>query len=405
MTITWKTETRRVTELKPYEFNPRTITKDDLEKLKQSLINSGYHAPILIDLDNTIIAGHARWHALKQLKVKTLECRVPDRKLTESEFKEINIRDNVNNGNWDVDVLANNFDVPSLIEWGVPENLFAGFEADSMSGTTGLTDDDSVPEVPVEPTSKLGDLYALGDHKLLCGDSTNLDHVKRLMGEDKADMVFTDPPYGVSYADKNKSLNAVSKGNRIQTPIINDSLKDKELAEFFVMAFTSLFESMKEGAGFYVSAPQGGEQMMMMMMMSQAGLPVRHELIWVKNNHVLGRADYHYKHEPVLYGWKEGAAHSWYGERNQFSTLMVDKPHSSKLHPTMKPIELIEIFLKNSSKGDDIILDLFGGSGSTLIACEKTNRKCYMMELSPNYCDVIIKRWEEFTGKKAELIK
>jgi len=160
---------------------------------------------------------------------------------------------------------------------------------------------------------------------------------------------------------------------------------------------------MKPGAPFYIFAPQGGEQMMMMMMMMKAGLPVRHELIWVKNNHVLGRADYHYKHEPVLYGWKEGAGHPWFGDRNKFSIWNVNKPMSSKLHPTMKPVELCEIPIMNSSKGSDIVLDLFGGSGTTIIACEKTGRISYIMELDPKYCDVIVKRWQEFTGKEATL--
>ena len=161
-----------------------------------------------------------------------------------------------------------------------------------------------------------------------------------------------------------------------------------------------MFVAMKPGAPFYVFAPQGGEQMMMMMM-QEACLPVRHELIWVKNNHVLGRADYHYKHEPVLYGWKDGAGHPWYGDRNKFSIWNVDKPMQSKLHPTMKPVELVEIPIQNSSKGHDVVLDLFGGSGTTMIACEKTGRQARLMELDPKYCDVIVKRWQDFTGKQA----
>jgi DNA modification methylase len=223
------------------------------------------------------------------------------------------------------------------------------------------------------------------------------------MMNELVDLVVTDPPYGVSYADKNKSLNVVSPANRIQTPIKNDHLKGDELSSFFLSVFSSMFCVMKDGCPFYVFAPQGGEQMMMMMMMKEAALPVRHELIWVKNNHVLGRADYHYKHEPVLYGWKDGAGHPWYGERNKFSLWECNRPTSSKLHPTMKPVELVEIPINNSSRTNDVVLDLFGGSGTTLIACEKTGRRARLMELSEHYCDVIVKRWQTLTGKQATL--
>ena len=190
----------------------------------------------------------------------------------------------------------------------------------------GLTDEDAVPEAPEQPVTVEGDVWVLGKHRLMCGDSTSVDAVEKLMDGALADLVVTDPPYGVRYADKNSSLNASGRGNCIQTPIKNDHLQGDELKDFFLASFSSMFIAMKPGAPFYVFAPQGGEQMMMMMMMQEACLPVRHELIWVKNNHVLGRADYHYKHEPVLYGWKNGAGHPWYGDRNKFSIWHVDKP-------------------------------------------------------------------------------
>jgi DNA modification methylase len=224
-----------------------------------------------------------------------------------------------------------------------------------------------------------------------------------LLEGQQADMVFTDPPYGVSYADKNESLNKALKGNRIQTEIMNDHLQGDALGAFFLAIFSTMAAVMKPGCPFYVCAPQGGEQMMMMMMMMKAGIPMRHELIWIKNNHVLGRADYHYKHEPILYGWKDGAGHPWYGGRDKVSTWHVDKPMQSKLHPTMKPVELVEIALENSSKRGDTVLDLFGGSGTTLIACEKTGRTARLMELDPKYADVIVRRWQDYTGRQAVL--
>jgi DNA modification methylase len=221
------------------------------------------------------------------------------------------------------------------------------------------------------------------------------------MDGQRADMVFTDPPYGVSYADKNKALNATGRGNRIQREIKNDHLSLDESFGLWRDSFGSLHSACKEGAAYYVSSPSGGEQMMMMKALDESGWPVRHTIIWVKNNHVLGRCDYHYKHEPILYGWKEGAGHTWFGGRSQFSVWNVDKPVKSELHPTMKPIELIEIPVMNNTKSGDIVIDLFGGSGSTLITCEKTSRHCRMMELDPIYCDVIITRWQDYTGQTA----
>jgi DNA modification methylase len=340
---------------------------------------------------------------LKKKGVQYVDAYVPSRELTEAEQQEVVIRMNANQaGEWDNDLLEDNFDKGDLEEWGLDD-----IEWSEQEPAEGLTDDDEVPEVAEEPTAQKGDIWLLGDHRLMCGDSTDPADVALLMNGNKADMVFTDPPYGVSYADKNKSLNFVDKGNRVQREIANDHGDIKSISEnLFKPAFKNLNDSMATGASFYVCSPQGGDQMMMMMMMMmQAGdIPVKHELMWLKNNIVIGRADYHYKHEPILYGWKEGASHYFTDSRKENSVWEFDKPLSSKLHPTMKPVELIEYAIGNSSKKGWSVLDLFGGSGSTLIACEKTDRKCYMMELDPHYVDVIIKRWEDYTGNKAELL-
>lgn len=262
-------------------------------------------------------------------------------------------------------------------------------------------DEDEVPEPPADPITKAGDLWLLGDHRVLCGDSVKAEDVKRLMAGAKAQLVITDPPYGVSYSDKNAFLNAIDEGNRNQTKIENDHLNKKETQTMWGLAFKNMADAMGAGAVVYCFMPQGGDQMMMMMMMMEGGIEPRHELIWLKNNHVLGRSDYNYKHEPILYAWKKGG-HKFYGD---FSTSVIEckKPHASKLHPTMKPVELIATLARNSSQLNETIYDPFLGSGTTLIAAEQLNRKCYGMEISPAYCDVIVRRWETMTGKSAVL--
>ena len=238
-------------------------------------------------------------------------------------------------------------------------------------------------------------------HRLICGDSTDKATVERLMDGKKADMVFTDPPYNVDYSSKNAFLNEADKGNLIQKDIEGDfGYTDEECGEkLWKPAFQNMRDNAKDCCSIYVTMPQGGAHMMMMMMCA-ASWQVKHELIWVKNNHVLGRTDYFYKHEPILYGWAK--THKFYG-KGEFdkSVWEIPKPQKSDLHPTMKPIRLIANCLQNNSVENDIVMDLFGGSGSTLIACEQLGRVCYMCEISTHYCDVIIKRWENLTGNKA----
>lgn len=398
--IEWSLEKRDINSLKPYANNPRNFTEKGLEDLGESLDNIGMAQALNITKDGVVLSGNARLSVLKKKGVQYVDAYVPNRELTEAEQQEVVIRMNANQaGEWDNDLLKDNFDKEDLEEWGLDD-----IEWSEEEPTEGLTDDDEVPEVAEEPTAQKGNIWLLGDHRLMCGDSTDPADVALLMNGNKADMVFTDPPYGVSYADKNKSLNFVDNGNRVQREIANDHGDIKNISEnLFKPAFKNLNDSMATGASFYVCSPQGGDQMMMMMMQA-SDIPVKHELMWLKNNIVIGRADYHYKHEPILYGWKEGASHYFTDSRKENSVWEFDKPLSSKLHPTMKPVELIEYVIGNSSKKGWSVLDLFGGSGSTLIACEKTDRKCYMMELDPHYVDVIIKRWEDYTGNKAKLL-
>jgi len=356
----------------------------------------------VIDADNTIISGHQRMKLMQALGrgEEVIDVRVPNRKLTDDELKEANLRENKNLGEWDFDLLAENFEPCELEMVGFSEEELKDiFQMDLPGGEGGNGDPDAVPDPPVEPKSKLGDLFQLGRHRLLCGDSTKREAVEKLMGGEKADLFITDPPYGVSYADKNVFLNAISRGNRIQKHIENDHQTPVEMKKVWIAAFKVAHDACSDKASYYIFGPQGGELMMMMMSIIDAGWQLKHMLIWVKNNHVLGRCDYNYKHEPILFGWKEKGIHEFYGDASNASVWEVDKPLKSDLHPTMKPILLMEKALENSSKKGDCILDLFGGSGSTLIACEKTNRRCFMCEIDPLYTDICVIRWINYMIK------
>lgn len=389
----WKLEKRRLEELIPYEFNPRNITKKGKVELKKSIDKFGLAEPIVINLDNVIIGGHARYFVLLEKAEVFCDCYVPSFLLTPKEMKELNIRLNKNiAGEWNFDILANSFELPDLLDWGFEEK-----ELDLAMWNDKTEEQlDDAPEPHKEAISQLGDLFLLNNrHRVLCGDSTNKEDVEKLMDRKKADMVFTDPPYGVSYADKNKYLNSISFGNRIQIPIQNDHLSIDDIADNVIYpAFCQIKNLLNDYSSYYITAPQGGELlMMMMMMMMKAEIPLRHMIIWVKNNHVLGRTDYNYKHEPILYGWINHHKHYGNGEQN-FSVWNYDKPLKNDLHPTMKPIKLIQNAVLNSTQGsNNIVADLFLGSGSTLIACEQTNRICYGMEIDCLYVDIIIRRY------------
>jgi site-specific DNA-methyltransferase (adenine-specific) len=270
-----------------------------------------------------------------------------------------------------------------------------GFDLDSEEETEVV--EDEVPE-EVEPVCKKGEIWQLGEHRLMCGDSTSAEDVSRLMDGSKANLLFTDPPYGVSYEKKTKEVLKSKNYTKIQ----NDDLKLDQFKDFLFDVFTNARASLLDSASYYVFSCQGGDQEMMMMMMRECGIPCRHQIIWVKDAPVfsMGRLDYDYKHEPILYGWVK--KHDFQRKGEQDKSVWEFKRTENKLHPTMKPVPLIANALLNSTKGEDVVLDLFGGSGSTLIACEQLNRKCRMMELDPHYCDVIIARWEKLTGQKAE---
>jgi DNA modification methylase len=397
-------EQRLVTpdEVAPNPRNWRTHPQSQRDAIRGILGQVGIAAPVIAYYSARagnrlmLIDGHERMTVGVPFPCAILDVDDAEADTLLATFDPITAMATANNEALDALLRDVTTDSPALTQMLAELAEDAGLYAD----TPTITEDD-VPEPPVDPITKPGDLWILGDHRLLCGDSTKAEDVERLMAGTKADACITDPPYGVSYADKNRFLNAIWLANRIEEPIENDHDDVTTTAEkLWRPAFDLMNQSMKPGAAFYVFSPQGGDQMMMMMMMAEANIPVRHELIWVKNNHVLGRADYAYKHEPVLYGWKPGAAHQYHGGF-QTSLLEFDRPQKSGLHPTTKPLELVAHLMKNNTVDSNLVLDLFLGSGTTLIAAEQLGRKCYGMEISPQYCDVIVKRWETLTGKKA----
>lgn len=389
---------KKIDELIPYINNPRD-NSNAVNAVASSIKNFGFKVPIVIDKNNEIITGHTRLKAAKKLGLKTVPVIIAD-DLTPNQAKAFRLADNKVSefAEWDIELLNSELEELKSLNFNMDEFGFEFIENNEIQ-SDNLKEDNTDIEIPIDPKSKIGDIYQLGNHRLMCGDSTKKEDIQKLMNGEKVDMVFTDPPYGVSYSDKNSFLNSIDKGNSIQDEIKNDNLSLYDIKTFILEAFCRIKDILNEVSSYYITAPQGGDLLMMMESMKNAGIPFRHCLIWVKNNHVLGRTDYNYKHEPILYGWVN--THKFYGNGNhKFSTWEINKPIKNDLHPTMKPIELVANAILNSSKENDAIADIFGGSGSTLIACEQTKRRCFMMEIEPKYIDVIIKRWEDFTGQK-----
>ena len=397
--------------------NPRQWTRTDIDNLKKSLQRDEdfqEDRPALAmrwEDKLLVVAGNLRTTAAKELKWSTLDTIIYTPETAED--KEAIIRrtilDNASFGDWDIQALSADWSDLPLSDWGVKAVWDeVTLEESSASQPHDVQEDEFDEETDaVETKCKMGDIWQLGDHRLMCGDSTKADDVGKLMGGAKADMVFTDPPYNVAIGDKNRALNAFATCERIERNLEGDTYKtDEECGEkLWKPAFESMLKVANERCAIYVTMPQGGTHMMMMMMMHEAGWKVKHELIWMKNSPTfsMGRLDYDYQHEPICFGWNKSHKKLGKGKFNK-SVWCIDKPIKCDVHPTMKPVELVVNAIENSSEIQDIILDSFGGSGTTLIACEQTERKCYMMEYDEHYCDVIIARWEKFTGRKAEKI-
>ncbi len=417
-------------EIKPYDRNPRK-NDDAVDAVANSIREFGFKQPIVVDRDLVIIAGHTRWKAAAKLKLKEVPVIIAE-DLSEEQANAYRIADNSTGelAEWDLDLLSNEL-----------ENIsydMADFGLDFIQ--VGETDPDDVeevdvPDVPEETTAERGQIYRLGDHFLMCGDSTDPEDVKRLMAGGEADMVVTDPPYNVDYAGKNEALSTLDKQNRITREIENDKMSSDAFDEFLKKAYQNLSNSLKAGGAFYIWYAQNNTRNFYHAF-EDTELEVHQALVWVKNNIVLSRSDYQWQHEPCIYGWKTGAGHYYVDDRSQHTVteypaenelknktpaelrqiihdllqavptdvLKEDKPQVSELHPTMKPVKLIARQIANSSRVGETVLDLFGGSGTTLMAAEQLGRKARLMEYDPHYVDVIIARWEEYTGKKAQLV-
>lgn len=377
-----------IKDIKPYEKNPR---KNDnaVSYVVASIKQFGFKVPIVIDKNNVIVAGHTRYKAAKQLKMEFVPCIIAD-DLTDEQVRAFRLADNkvAEQSEWDFDLLDN--ELAQILD--IDMDAF-GFLDEIGEDAEEATEDDYEINPPEEPKAKLGEIYQLGRHRLMCGDSTVLNDVEKLMGGARADMLLTDPPYNVNYEGKTKD----------KLKIQNDKMKNDNFRQFLADAFLNADTVMKPGAVFYIwHADSEGYNFRGACF--DVGWKVRQCLIWNKNSMVMGRQDYQWKHEPCLYGWKDGAGHLWASDRKQTTIINFDKPTRNDKHPTMKPIPLFDYQVKNNTKGDDIVLDLFAGSGTTIMACEQNGRRGYCMEYDPKYVDVIIDRWETFTGKKAKLL-
>lgn len=421
-------ENVKLTQLQVNTRNPRKISDKNLSKLVRSLLvlpKMMELRPIVVDSTMKPLGGNQRFKALQmiaQMDINeiTNEIRqsmdynkkteaeqnilldywgswlndptatiIQADELSADEQREFIIKDNTSFGDWATEMLQEDFDISELEEWGLDDIEFPKEESDKEDDFT----DEDAANAPTR--CKPGDVWQLGDHLLMCGDSTNKADVFTLVGgEGIVDLFLTDPPYNVSYEGATSD----------KLTIKNDSMEDSAFRAFLTDAFIAADMAMKKGASFYIWHADS-EGLNFRMAVRNAEWDLRQTIIWNKNSLVLGRQDYQWKHEPCLYGWKSGASHAWYSDRKQTTVVDFDRPSVNAEHPTMKPVGLFSYLIENSSKEGDIVLDLFGGSGTSIIACEQLGRKCYMMELDPHYCDVILARWEKLTEREASLVK
>ncbi len=392
-------EWRDPNTLTPYSNNAKTHPREQIDKIAASIAGFGFDQPIVIDADGVIIKGHGRREASLRLGIDRVPVLVRS-DLSVAEIKAARIADNKTaESPWDEELLR--LELETLVGDDFDVSL-TGFDLDEIDrllqepeeDSTGLTEDDAVPEVQEEPVSKPGDLWILGSHRLLCGDATVVADVEGVMDGQLADMCFTDSPYNVDYANS-----PADKLRGKQRPILNDNLG--EAFEAFLYDACVNVLTVTKGAIYWCMS--SSELHTLQRAFTAAGGKWSTFVIWAKNAFTLGRSDYQRQYEPILYGWKQGSDHYWCGARDQGDVWFVDKPIKNDLHPTMKPVALVERAIRNSSKTRDIVLDPFGGSGTTLIACEKTNRQARLVEMDPKYVDTIVRRWQAFTGAQATL--
>lgn len=392
--LEWHTEKRKVKELVPFEYNPRTLTEEKKQLLINSIEKFNLAEIPAINTDNKIIAGHQRVKVMMLLGrgEEVVDVRMPNRELTEEEFKQYNITSNISTGFWDVDILEEHFADIDLEDLGLfvddielPHDLLPEEYSPEIE-----TDFD--PEPPKEAITEPGDIYEFKSlrkgitHHIICEDSTKDKAYESVLNGEKIKLVVTDPPYNVDYQ---------GKPNKKREKIANDKQEEGLFYEFLFEFYSRALENAAPGAPIYVFHADT-EGVNFRKAFIDSGYKLSQCLIWKKNSIVMGRQDYHWMHEPCLYGWKLGAAHPWHSDRKQQTVLEFDRPSKSEDHPTMKPVDLLEYLIKNSSKQKEIVLDSFLGSGSTLIACERSWRQCRGIELDGRYCDVIVRRWAKY---------
>jgi len=384
-----------IEKITPYARNSRTHSDEQVAQIAASIREWGWTNSILVDEDGGLIAGHGRLLAARKLGLTQIPTMVA-KGWSDAQKKAYVIADNklALNAGWDLEMLAVELGDLQGFDFDL---MLTGFSDDELSKllaekTDGLTDPDAIPEAPIDPIAKPGDVWLLGKHRLMCGDSTSVDDMEKLTAGQLVDLWLTDPPYNVAYEG----------GTKDKLTIQNDNMGDDQFREFLRDAYVTADTVMKPGAVFYIWHADS-EGFNFRGAARDAGWKVRQCLIWKKSSQVMGRQDFHWKHEPCLYGWKDGAAHLWANDRKQTTILEFDKPARNGEHPTMKPVAIFEYLLLNNTKGSDIVLDSFAGSGTTAIAAEKNGRVAHLMELDPRYCDVIIKRWQDFTGETATL--
>ncbi|MDE0724351.1 MAG: site-specific DNA-methyltransferase [Alphaproteobacteria bacterium] len=395
-----KIEQLQPEKLTPYIGNARTHTPEQIGQIAGSIAEFGFVNPILIGEDDVIIAGHGRLLAAQKLGLESVPVIRLDH-LSKAQRQALVLADNkiAENAGWDEDLLR--LELQALEEANFDLDVIGFSETELDDLFAGLDDEDNtegeneVPEIPTEPISKLGDVWICGNHRVLCGSATELTDVEKVMDGGLADMTFTDPPYNVNYANSAKD-----KMRGTNRPIKNDNLGE----EFQAFLHDACSNMLKVSKGALYICMSSSELHTLHSAFTQAGGRWSTFVIWAKNHFTMGRADYQRQYEPMLYGWKDGNDHFWCGARNQGDVWFINRPVANKLHPTMKPVELVERAILNSSKTKDVVLDSFGGSGTTMIACEKTNRHARLIELDPKYVDVIVQRWQEFTGEEAILL-
>lgn len=415
----------RMTPIKsvhPYPNNPR-INGEAIDKVMASLQSFGFRQPIVVDKDYVIVAGHTRLEAAKRLRMKEVPVLVAD-DLTEEQVKAYRLADNKSAefSLWDMDKLGD--ELADILD--IDMERF-GFDLSEFEEPPQVVEDDYDPNPPEEPNAKRGDVYQLGRHRLMCGDASMIDDVGKLVDGAEMDMLLTDPPYNVDFEEKEKSLLKTKRNSRITdgklVGIANDSMDDEEFREFLTTVFSNARMVMKDGAAFHVWYAEA-QSYGFRGALQDARLKTRQTLIWVKNKFSLSRSDFQRMYEvvmtgdtlmdeemiekgyePCIYGWKDSSGVAWYKKRKEKDVLYFDMPRKNEAHPNMKPILLFDYEMQCNTKKDDLVLDLFAGSGTTLMAAEQNGRTAYCMEIDPRYVDVIIDRWEKFTGKKAELLK